>query len=142
MKLRMALEEDQFHLKMKDASKRYQFRMNDAEKIEVTGGGGASAVHIVTVTSDSSPAAVDTEYSVIATWLINRETVVLYDPFTGIHAMLADTGADGIVGDGVNMDTFIMRRYTIQSGEHITITTNGPMTPEEIIAAVTLGWNT
>ena len=100
MKLRMALEEDQFHLKMKDASKRYQFRMNDAEKIEVTGGGGASAVHIVTVTSDSSPAAVNTEYSVIATWLINRETVVLYDPFTGIHAMLADTGADGIVGDG------------------------------------------
>lgn len=141
MKLRMALEEDRFRLRMKDASKRYQFRMNDAEKIEVSGGGAAS-VHVVTVVDDSSPSIIDTEYSTVATWLTNGEPVILYDPFIGIRAILTEGANDAIVGDGVNMDLFIMRRYTIQSGEHITITTNGPMTPQEIIAAVTLGWNT
>lgn len=143
MKLRMALEEDQFRLRMKDASKRYQFRMNDAEKIEVSGRGAAS-VHVVTVVDDSPHAIIDTEYSTVATWLINGEPVILYDPFIGIRAILTD-GANGmIVGDGVNMDLFIMRRYTIErgGGVNITIMTNGPMTPQEIIAAVTLGWNT
>lgn len=140
MKLRMALEEDQFHLRMKDASKRYQFRMNDATKIEVI---GATTVHIVTVTDDSSPAVIDTEFATMNTWLTNGDTVILYDPFMEIYAVMMNSVTGEIIGDGVSMNSFVMRRYASQSGDGttITITTNGPMTPEEIIAAVTLGWN-
>lgn len=141
MKLRMALEEERFRLGIQDASRRYLFRMNDAEKIEVI---GETSDHIVTVTDDSYPAAIDTDYSVIDAWLTNEESVILSDPFMEISAILSNGGNGLIVGDGVNMDSFIARRYVIQSNggaTNLTITTNGPMTQEEIIAAVTLGWN-
>lgn len=130
------------NLRMKDASQWYRFRMNDADKIEVI---GVVPIHYVTITHDSPAAVIDTEYSVIAAWLANGESVILDDPFTGIQAILAETGTGAIAGDGVNMESFIARRYEVQGDSEdtvITITTNGPMTQEEIITAVMLGWNT
>ena len=139
MKLRMAEQDAEFKLFLRDATRHISFRMYDDKVFKIIRVG---TEHIVTILNEStSPASIDTDAALIVSWLTNDETVILVDNGLNIESVLRIENGS-IFGDGVNLSTCIMRRYTLDiiGNSGVYIETNGPMTEEEILAAVLAGW--
>ena len=132
-----------FRCSMKDATKRYNFRMEEMYRPNQ----GSANVHTVPVQQEGwDEYSIDTSASAIASWLRNGDTVILEDTIHSVTALLQEAEYDEnlIIGDGANFEMCYLCRYEIykDGGNAINLAVIGPMTEEEILEAVTEGWYT